>query len=178
MRCPEARLAATLWILMEKVVKLSSGPTVTWTQTRGGWTIVWSTDGQDDRHPIVSDAPAFGNAVAFDSFNLTRAQKLAVNTLSSESLFVRSDGPWLKADLEPFHSNLAMPNFHVSFSVQLTSSDGQFSSAYMGHTNFNISGGDDCHISVDGVHRSLGDWSTTEACSYSESGMSLFLAAR
>ncbi|MCP4675286.1 MAG: hypothetical protein GY854_07230, partial [Deltaproteobacteria bacterium] len=115
----------------------------------GGWTIVTSISGADGEEPLVSDVEVSGNALAFEHYNLNRAQKMALSAIASESIFVRTSAtikPWLKMDAPLFDQNLDTPNQHVDLEITITNRYGNDRSGYMGYSNFNISGGGDFYL--------------------------------
>jgi hypothetical protein len=112
----------------------------------GGWTIVNAITGADNEQPLVSDVAAYGNPLAFGHYNLRRAQKMALAALSTQSIFVRQTGAWLKLDKPLFDQSLSTASTHVDVAVGLTSRSGATASGYMGYSNFNIAGGGDFYV--------------------------------
>jgi hypothetical protein len=114
----------------------------------GGWTVVYAASGADGEVPLVSDAIRVGDPLAFRHANQTRARKAAVAAVSTESIFVRSGGPWLRVDHPLFDAALAQPGSHAHWPVHLTARDGTTAAAFMGYSNFDIDGGGDFNLSV------------------------------
>ncbi|MFO0667281.1 MAG: fibrinogen-like YCDxxxxGGGW domain-containing protein [Polyangiaceae bacterium] len=111
----------------------------------GGWTIVSSHAGADGQQGFTSDvALTAGNALNFEAWNLTRAQKVALSALETESIFVRTGGLWIKANKPMFDADLTVASKDKSYVVTLTSSSGAVANnARIGWTNYQITGGGD-----------------------------------
>jgi hypothetical protein len=115
----------------------------------GGWTIIAAYTGADGEAPLTSDTEATGNALAFEHHNLNRARKAALSAISTESLFRRSDGVFLKAGAPLFDSMLSTPNYRQpEVSVILDASDGSSASAFMSYVNYDNAAGGDFGISM------------------------------
>jgi hypothetical protein len=114
----------------------------------GGWTIFASFTGADGETPMVGDADVNGNPLAFEHSNTTRAKKMALNAISTQSLFRRPNGAFVRLATTPFDSNLATPNAERAVATTMTVSSGQVVSAYVGYSTFNIAGGGDFGISL------------------------------
>ncbi len=116
----------------------------------GGWTIVSAITGADNEQPLVSNVEVHGNPLAFEHYNITRAKKMALSAISTESIFAR-DSAWLKVDVPLFDQYLDTPETHGHFAVNYTASDGATATGFMGYSNYYISGGGDFNLSmVDG----------------------------
>jgi hypothetical protein len=117
------------------------------TTNNGGWTVIYAATGANGETPITSDATRNGNPLSFQHYNATRAQKVALSSIGTETLFKKNNGSWIKANQTPFESTLLNSNQHDHMSVTLTSSNGTTASGFMGWSNFNISGGGDFNLS-------------------------------
>lgn len=120
----------------------------------GGWTIITSMTGADNEQGFTGDTEAnVGDPMAWQRVNLNRAKKMALSAISKESIFVRKDGRWLKADKPMFDGTLGTANKDAAFAVKLNAMNGQTVDAFMGWSNFDILGGGDFGISrnPDGV---------------------------
>lgn len=119
------------------------------TTNGGGWTILYGTSGGDGELGLAAHATAGGDPLAFAYYNLTRGDKAVFSAQADESLFVRSDGPWLAASHPLYTIRIADPqNTWEQFDVLLTASNGATTSARMGWSNFNTSGGGDYGITT------------------------------
>lgn len=114
----------------------------------GGWSIVFAHSGADNEPGLVSDAEAAGNALNFEYMNLNRAKKMALAAISTESILVRKDSRWLKADKTLFDNHLDDGDTDTSFSVKLTAKDGAVADGFIGWSNHQITGGGDFGISM------------------------------
>jgi DNA ligase (NAD+) len=114
------------------------------TSDGGGWTIVNASSGAAGEQPIVSDTEALtGVATSFQAFNVSRAKKMALNALSTETLIKRTDGNWIKMSTTPFDSNLDTANTHIHKQTIITANNGASTTGYLGYSNFAYSGGGD-----------------------------------
>ncbi|MBK7829418.1 fibrinogen-like YCDxxxxGGGW domain-containing protein [Nannocystis sp.] len=113
----------------------------------GGWTIFYAATGGDGEEPMVSDIAVAGDPLVFAAYNLDRASKVALAAAASETLFVRTGGIWLKADAPAFDATLTAPASFAKVAVQLTSSDGETTPAFLGWANYNHSQGGDFGLS-------------------------------
>ena len=113
----------------------------------GGWTIFYSATGDDGEYPLVSNEQIEGNPLLFEHYNTDRSFKVALSDISNETIFVRHDNVWIRADHEAFDANLLTDGEHAKYSVNLQTSDGAFTSAYMGWSTRAIIGGGDFNIS-------------------------------
>jgi hypothetical protein len=112
----------------------------------GAWTIVSSHAGLDNQQGFTGDsALTAGNPLNFEAWNLTRAQKVALSAIETESLFVRPGALWIKANRPMFDADLAVASKSVSYAATLTSSDGVVNNTTgrIGWSNYDISGGGD-----------------------------------
>jgi len=82
----------------------------------GGWTVVYSSYGADGDVPMVSDELRTGTVSRTgisDHSNLRVADKVALSSLSKESLLLRYPGTaWIKWDRPLFDPALAGPETH------------------------------------------------------------------
>lgn len=132
----------------------------------GGWTIVSAFTGADNEQPLTSDTETLtNNPLTFAYYNISRAKKIALSAVSTETLFKRSTGEWLKASAPAFDANLNTPNTHVDAIVTVTASDGTSVAAYMGYSNFNNSMGGDFGITQAGFdHHSANYYHLRAGC--------------
>jgi hypothetical protein len=115
----------------------------------GGWTVFYATNGTDAQPPLTGNNPVLGNnPLIFLPYNHNRARKMALSQISGETIFVRAGNLWLRADKPAFDATLDTPNSLAAFAVNLTTSDGVMAPAFMGWSNFNISGGGDFGVSL------------------------------
>jgi hypothetical protein len=117
------------------------------TTDSGGWTIVYASNGGDSNVGMTSNSEKSGDPLAFAHHNLNRARKMALSALSTQSLFVRSTGPWLRATHALFDQNLS-GNSHQHFAATLTSNSGASAAGWLGYATYNISGGGDYNVSM------------------------------
>ena len=82
-------------------------------------------------------------------FNLlsSRAKKIALSLGSTETLFVRPNNIWLRADKPAFDDTLLIVKSTSKKAVNLTVNNGVTVAGFMGFANFNFSGGGDFGIS-------------------------------
>ena len=115
----------------------------------GGWTVVYSATGADGQATLVSDNEVIsGNPTSFGaSYNLNRGKKVKLSQLSSESLFLRNTGVWLKVNHALFDSVLTAGG-HQHFSVTYTTSNGSSAPGFMGFSTINITHGGDFNLSM------------------------------
>lgn len=104
-----------------------------------------SYTGGDGENPVTSDVEAAGDPFAAQHFNLSRAKKIALSAISTESLFRRPDS-WLKASAPLFDASLATPGSHPHVTVTLTEMEGLSIEAVMGFATSNIEAGGDFGI--------------------------------
>jgi len=116
----------------------------------GAWTIVSSHAGVDGQQGFTSDvALTAGNPLNFEAFNLTRAQKVALSAIETDSVFVRQNGAnaplWIKANKPMFDADLLIASKDKSYAAVLTSSNGVVNNTTgrIGWSNFQITGGGD-----------------------------------
>lgn len=118
----------------------------------GGWTIVASHAGADGEQPLVSDTEMNGNPLLFAHSNLNRAKKMALSAISTESLLRRDPAManvWLKVSAPLFDQGLGTANNRmVPEQIAITANDGTTAAAFIGYTNFDLSGGGDFGISL------------------------------
>ena len=114
----------------------------------GGWTVFYAASGANAEQPMVSNTEVLmGNPLSFGHYNLDRAKKILLSGLATETIFVRNNMTWLRADKPAFGPTLNMANQTSKFAVTLTSSNNMTAPAFMGWANFNITGGGDFGIS-------------------------------
>ena len=125
----------------------------------GGWTVLYASSGADGEVPIVSDTAVAGNALAFQHFNTTRAQKIALNTLTGSTagsyqvMVMTSTGSHLDLNLPMgdilFNASLATPGSHAHFPARIydPSTNITLVNGSIGWSNFDIAGGGDFNIS-------------------------------
>ncbi len=116
------------------------------TNDGGGWTIVYSSNGADGNVGLVANQEQGGNPLSFGHFNLSRAKKMALSAISTQSIFVRETGAWIRTTHPLFDQNLT-DNSHAHFAVTLTADNGASATGWMGYATFNISGGGDYNLS-------------------------------
>jgi hypothetical protein len=114
----------------------------------GGWTIVTSMSGADNEAGLTSDTEASGSPLAFARNNLNRAKKVALSALETESIFVRNDGRWLKANKPMFDATLGTAAKDAAYAVKLNGMNGATADGYMGWSNHDILGGGDFGVSM------------------------------
>ncbi len=120
------------------------------TTDSGGWTIVHSMNGTINQQPLTSNTEVSGNPFSNASSNISTLKKQNISLISSESLFKRSTGVWLKANIPIFDGNLTTASQHPHYTnVTLTANDGtQVTTAVMGYSNYLNSGGGDFGITT------------------------------
>jgi len=89
----------------------------------GGWTIVAAFTGATGEQNLTSDTESTGDPLAFAHYNLNRSKKMAIAAASSETLFLRSGGTYLKVNAPAFDANLNTANTHVHNPVTITTSN-------------------------------------------------------
>lgn len=145
----------------------------------GGWTVLYAAGGTDGNVPMVSDTAVVGNPLSFEHHNLTVAQKAALSSLASQTLFRRPGAVWMTANHAPFSAMLSTPMTEEHYSVTLAANDGTAAAGWMGWANFNITAGGDFHVTMtdgdtgcgvttQGVdHHSASYWNLNCGCSRS-----------
>ena len=119
------------------------------TTNGGGWTVFYAATGADGQQPIVSNTEVLANnPLLFQAYNAGVAKKLGLAAISTETMFVRSGGIWLRADKTAFDNNLQIPNATTKKAVNLLASNGATAAGFMGFTTYNFSGGGDFGVSV------------------------------
>jgi len=109
----------------------------------GGWTLVSAITGADNEQPLVSDSEVNGNPLSYQHFNINRARKMAIASISDETIFRRISGVWIKASGPAFDNFLTTPNSHMHLAVTVTSSNGATDPGVIGYSNFGYSHGGD-----------------------------------
>lgn len=119
----------------------------------GGWTIVASYTGAAGEKELTNDTETTGNPLTFGHSNTNRAKKMALAAIATESLFLKSNGKYVKLNAPFVDSALNTANTHVHKAGTLTASNGVSASVYYGYSNYLNSGGGDFGISMnpDGV---------------------------
>ena len=115
----------------------------------GGWTVFYATNGTDAQQPLTGNNDVLGNnPLQFLPYNHNRARKVALSQISGETIFVRANSIWLRADKPAFDATLLVANSVAAFAVNLVTSDGVMAPAFMGWSIFNIAGGGDFGVSL------------------------------
>ena len=112
----------------------------------GGWTLVNHISGFDGEFPLTATNLASGDPFEDEHYNTGRTFKMNIAALSTETLFVRTDGRWLKANAPLFDADLNTPTQHKHVSVTLTARNGATASAVMGYANYATRDGGDFGI--------------------------------
>jgi prepilin-type N-terminal cleavage/methylation domain-containing protein len=135
------------------------------TTSGGGWTIVSAITGADGEQPIVSDTEVLtGNPLAFAHYNISRAKKIALSAVSSQTIFVRNNGTWLFATSPAFNSTLSVANSHTDISTTLYANNGVTTSGVMGFSNFGYAAGGDFGVTLSGFdHHNPGGYNHLNA---------------
>jgi len=119
------------------------------TTNGGGWTVFYAATGADGQQPIVSNTEVLvNNPLLFQAYNAGIAKKLGLAAISTETMFVRSGGIWLRADKVAFDNTLQVPNTTSKKAVNLLANNGATAAGFMGFTTFNFAGGGDFGVSV------------------------------
>ena len=113
----------------------------------GGWTILHSVTGADGEQPLVSDVAVAGNPLSNAAHNLNRLSKQNISLISSETMFRRNGGNFLRASASAFDGNLVAGG-HPHFPVRLTADDGTGAEGFMGYSTSGITGGGDYGVSL------------------------------
>jgi cysteine-rich repeat protein len=117
----------------------------------GGWTVFYASGGGDNEKQLVSNIEVGGNPLIFQPYNLSKQKKLALAFVSTESIYVRPLGIWLKAN-RPTFDVLNGTGLDVGLTIKnpitLTTSNGVVVPAFMGYSTIsaNITGGGDFGI--------------------------------
>ena len=110
----------------------------------GGWTIVYAATGADNQVPVTSNTEVLmGNPLMFQYYNLSRNKKVLLGALSGETLFVRNNNTWLKANAAAFNDKLTMNNQTHKVPVSLAANNGVQAMGFMGFATFSTQGGGD-----------------------------------
>ena len=118
------------------------------TTSGGGWTVFYAATGANDQQTMVSNTEVLaGNPLNFQHYNIDRAKKILLSEQSTETLFVRNNNTWLRADDPAFTANLNMNNFTHKVPVMITANNGTSGAAFMGFATGPITGGGDFGIS-------------------------------
>ena len=118
----------------------------------GGWTIFYSATGADGEDMITSNSGQSGNPLSFAHYNVARSVKMDLSAISTETIFVRNDGKWVRVSRAAFDGNLNNSGSnHNHYSVSLTANDGTSANGFMGWSTYNNTHGGDFNLSmVDG----------------------------
>jgi hypothetical protein len=123
------------------------------TTNGGGWTAFYATPGGAGVAPIVSDSAVSGNALTFQSFNLTRAQKVLISNLNvnGQTLILRqSDGAWINFNHAPFDAALTGAATHSDYpGLFVVGGDGYESGVTAGYSTLDYTAGGDYGITTD-----------------------------
>ena len=119
------------------------------TNSGGGWTVFYAASGADGEQAMISDTEVVvNNPLMFQAYNVNRARKVALSAIATETLFVRANNVWMRADKPAFDANLVVPNTTAKKAVTLMSSNNVMAAAFMGYANFNTTGGGDFGVSL------------------------------
>lgn len=118
------------------------------TTDNGGWTVIYAATGANGEVILTSNASRSGNPLSFQHHNLSRVAKVELSSISSETLYKRNTGTWIKSNQAPFTNALTASNQHAHTSVTLTANNGTSTTGYQGWSNFNHSGGGDYYLSM------------------------------
>jgi hypothetical protein len=114
----------------------------------GGWTIFYAGLGLDGEFQMAADSEAAGNPLGFNGHhNLNQKKKMAISAISTQGIFRRSSGVWLKVNHALFDQFLNTST-HQHYAVTLTASDGSSASGFIGYSTVNTSGGGDYNVSM------------------------------
>jgi len=178
------------------------------THDGGGWTIIFSQGSTNScgNPRMTTDSDVSGDALNAEWYNVNRAKKTAVSDHSSETIFVRASGNWIKYNRKTFDTW----NSHQQRSVTVTAASGATaSSVEMGYSITAIGGGGDYGLTSSGgldhhggnyynlnsgcvrhfiyqygtasydVNTGIGSWSTTATCTSScDSRFTFYMAMR
>ena len=114
----------------------------------GGWSILYAATGANSEVILTSNSSRNGNPLSFQHHNLARSAKVELSNASSETLYKRNNGTWMKANAAPFTSALLNSNQQSYSSVTLTSSNGTTTNGFQGWSNFNHTGGGDYYVTM------------------------------
>ncbi|MEK6928631.1 MAG: fibrinogen-like YCDxxxxGGGW domain-containing protein, partial [Nanoarchaeota archaeon] len=118
----------------------------------GGWTIIYAQTVTLVSPPgprLLSDNElSFNrNPIGFQNYNLNLNKKMAISSISTESLIKRKSGKWIKMNHALFDEKLkGFGDQHPHWEVEITSNDGTKANAFAGYSNLNNHGGGDFGI--------------------------------
>jgi len=140
------------------------------TTNGGGWTVVFAQQLGDNtcgKPRLIDDAERAGNPLSFEAYNVNRATKAALSAMSTESIFIRSTGTWMKASHTLFDSSMyAGSTANVDFGgVTLTASDGTtVTGKYMAYAQSKSSSGGSYGVGDYIDHHSASYWDLNSGC--------------
>jgi len=112
----------------------------------GGWTVFHAITGADGERSLVTNAESLaGDPLMFQYYAINRLKKAGLSLISTETLFVRPGGVWLRVDRPAFTSQIAVANQNWKGAVNLTASGGGVATGFMAWSNITndvIRGGD------------------------------------
>jgi cysteine-rich repeat protein len=118
------------------------------TTDNGGWTVFYGKSAADNELPIASDTEALGNdPLTFKTYSMSRARKLAIAAGATETLFVRKNLAWIKANIAAFDASLLIANSTFKKAATLTANDKTTAPGFLGWSNYNYTGGGDFGLS-------------------------------
>lgn len=126
------------------------------TTDNGGWTVVHSLNGADGQQPLVSDTEVGGDPATYGQYNISRAKKVALAAISTQTLFLRNSGPWLRMNAPLFDANLTVATQHPHTNVTLTARNGTTASAVSGYANYGYTSGGDYGLTSGGFDHHAG----------------------
>lgn len=141
----------------------------------GGWTIIYAATGTAGEEPLTSNTAVGGNPLMFAAHNTSRALKVAIAKMSTESLFLRevaaAKGPFIVVNHAMFDADLLKDNGQRTY-YPVTVRDSNATPSYvsnvaMGWSRFNITRGGDFGITSANVpfdHHNALYWMLRSGC--------------
>lgn len=121
----------------------------------GQWSVVHVALGEDDEAPFVADGATPDVALGRDgaAFTTTRAAKVGLSRITTETLLYRDAGNWLLIDRPPLDAGVVDADGFGEIEVTITAptADGSgrlTATAYMGYHRAGISRGGDFYVSA------------------------------
>ncbi len=149
--CQQLRMAGVTTSGAYTIYPTGSGPGVPvycdMTTDGGGWTILHAATGADGEQPLVSDVAVAGDPLSNAAYNQSRLNKQNISLISSETMFRRNGGNFLRASASAFDGNLVAGG-HPHFGVRLTANDGTGAEGFMGYSTSGIIRGGDYGVSL------------------------------